>query len=77
MRASSSRLCSMKITGLSSRTAARSCAQASPGDAGKATLSPGMWANVAESTWECCAAAPMHPAAVRRTSGMRTVAPDM
>ena len=73
----SSHLCSRNTTGSSDRIAATRRPWRSPGVAGKSTLSPGMWAKVADRTWECWAAEPMLPTAVRTTSGTLTLPPDM
>ena len=73
-----SSLCSMKITGSSSRMAAFSRPFASAGAAGITTLSPGMWQNSASRLCECWPASEFPaPPCVRTTSGTLPWPPDM
>ncbi len=63
-------LCSKKITGSGSRTAAASRPMTSTGEDGAATLRPGIIMHQFSTDWECCA--PKRepaPLAVRTTSG--------
>ena len=73
-----SRLCSRKITGLSSRIAAFNRPFASAGDDGNAIFSPGTPWNQVACVWECIAPnRPPPPTAERTTSGTLRCSPEM